>query len=312
MDDGIKPSLSKMGASDRDLALLRKLLDKVIEKETETADAFAKAALSKGALDANEAAFKALVAQSTATMSLPQLQAHVAALKALNEEGVRLAAIHKANLEVAMRLKAESDQAGKESEAQKRKVRNASTVVRSDAEMRKQMSEKFKKDGIGDGHRLNVVFSRFDFDPAEKTPARSVTYFVTPDLILDLGTRMLLWPYTYVVVDLSAPVSSVAHEIVSAAGHVPPDAQKVFKGAEKAIRLKQSPGVIGRQPTKSMFDPDAWEDYDIPQYEEIPGGFFDGPENDIMNTGREDTDPDAIILRDPDKRTLLAAPFVIP
>jgi hypothetical protein len=29
-----------------------------------------------------------------------------------------------------------------------------------------------------------------------------------------------------------------------------------------------------------------------------------------MNAGREDTDPNAIILSDPDKRRLLAAPFV--
>jgi len=310
-DNGIRPSPSKIGASDRDQALLLKLLEKLVAKSDASYEAIVKANRSETALDAHVAADKILMATDTATMSLPQLQAHVAALKVSRVETERLTTIVKANRQESKRLEAEADQARKEVRAQERKVRDLSTVVRSDAAMRKQMSEKFKKDGIGDSHRLNVVFSRFESDPLGKSAARSMTYLSMPDPVLDAATRMFLWPYTYVIVDLEASVSSVAHEIVRAAGHVPPDAQKVFKEMEKRIRgLKQPLGVIGRQPVKSIFEEEAWEYDYIPQYEEIPGGFLDGPKNDIMNAGRDDTLPEDIILSDPDKRRLLAAPFV--
>lgn len=309
--DGIRPSPFKMGASDRDVALLGKLRDKFISKAKAASDAIVKSIASEGALDAHRAAAKILFGQSTATMALPQLQAHVAALNASNAETDRLTAIHKADREVALRLKAESEKAEKELRAQEKKVRDTSTVVRSDAEMREQMSERFKKDGIGDGHRLNVVFSRFELDPTGKSTTRSMTYLSMPDPVFDPATRFFLWPYTYVIVDLAATVSSVAHEIVRAAGHVPPDAQRVFKEMEKRIRgLKQPLGVIGRQPAKSILEEEAWEYDYIPRYEEIPGGFLDGPKNDIMNAGRDDILPNEIILSDPDKRRLLAAPFV--
>lgn len=309
--NGLKPSPFKVGASDRDLALLGKVRDKFLAKARQALDARAKADASEDALDAHLAAAKVLSAQYRPTMSLPELQAHNAAMSASTAETIRLAAILKTNKEKARRLLAESGQAEKELNAQEKKMRTSSAADQSDGEMRKQMSEKFKNDGIGDSQRLNIVFSRFTSDPTGKSAARSKAYLSMRDPVFDAATRFFLWPYTYVIVDLAAPVSSVAHEIVRAAGHVPPDAKKVFKEMEKSIRgLKQSMGVIGRQPAGSMFDEEAWEYDYIPQYEEIPGGFLDGPKNDIMNAGREDTDPDDIILSDPDKTRLLGAPFV--
>ena len=309
-DKGIQPAPFKIGPSVQDLTLLLKLLEKARAKSKKVSEASAKVTASVNALEAHLAVQKILTEKNTAAMSLPQLLAHTDVLKAAIVETDRLTAIWKTNRQETKRLEAEFDQANREVRAQERKVQDLRSAVRSDAEMRKQMSETFKKEGIGDGHRLSIVFSRFEYDPTETMP-RSMTYRSMPDPVFDALTRTILWPYTYVIVDLAAPVSSVAHEIVRAAGHVPPDAQKLFKEMEKRIRgLKQPRGVIGRQPAKSLFEEDAWEYDIIPHYEEIPGGFLDGPKNDIMNAGREDTDPDAIILSDPDKRRLLAAPFV--
>jgi hypothetical protein len=318
---GIQPSLSKKGASDKDMALLHKLSDKLTAKRKEAIEATARAIAALDALDAHRAAVKLLLARSTVGMSGPEKDAHIEALKAASVRFDQLTAANKTSNAEAARVLAEVDLADRAHRAQGRKVRGQSAVVRSDAEMRAQMSENFKKDGIGDGNRLSVVFSRFEYDPVDKSPTRSMTYLSPRNLLFDAATRLFLWPYTYVIVDLAATVSSLAHEIVRAAGHVPPDAQKVFKEMEKRIRgLKQPMGVIGGPP-RSMFgrgthdlhtgEDDDTLDYEyIPRYEEIPGGFLDGPKNDIMNAGREDTDPNAIILSDPDKRRLLAAPFV--
>ena len=138
------------------------------------------------------------------------------------------------------------------------------------------MSEKFKNDGIGDGQRLNIVFSRFASTHG-KSAARSKTYLSMRDPVFDAATRFFLWPYTYVIVDLAAPVSSVAHEIVRARPPRPPDAQKVFKEMEKRARgLKQPMGVIGRQPAGSMFDEEAWEYDYIPQSRKSQAVFLMG------------------------------------
>jgi len=307
-NDGIKPSLSTTGASDKDKALLNKLNLESISKEIDANNAGLKVVEVRDALKAHIAAAKALEAKSTAGMSLPEIQAYTEELKASGAESDRLGALFTARWDEYNRVKAESDKAKKALRSQERKVEAQTNVVRSDVAMRTQMSEKFKKEGIGDGHRLNVVFTRFQLDRTEKSPVRSKTYLSHSDPVLDLGTRMIIWPYTYVIIDVSAQVSSLAYEIVRAAGHVPPDARRVFTGMEKTLRLKQPLGVIGG-PSKSIFDPDAWE-YEVPQFEEVAGGFLDGPENDIMNAGRDDTDPDSINLSEPDKRMLSAAPFV--
>ena len=93
------------------------------------------------------AAAKILFGQSTATMALPAAAGARRSLNASNAETDRLTVIHKADREVALRLKAESEKAEKELRAQEKKVRDTSTVVRSDAGT-EQMSERFKRTAL--------------------------------------------------------------------------------------------------------------------------------------------------------------------
>jgi hypothetical protein len=76
-----------------------------------------------------------------------------------------------------------------------------------------------------------------------------------------------LWPYQYIVINLiKGHRKALAHEVVHLSGRSHPDAKVVYKGIKKLPLLG-----IG-----------------LPDFEEMSGGYFDGPETDIMNYTRPD------------------------
>jgi hypothetical protein len=138
-----------------------------------------------------------------------------------------------------------------------------------DRMFRLQMALRYALDGIGSESRINVIFCKAKIS-AEKYPTVGETRGALDNPIQVMPGQFLLWPYQYIVINLiPGHRKALAHEVVHLSGRSHPDAKVVFKGIKKLPLIG-----IG-----------------LPDFEEIPGGFFDGPENDIMNYKR--TDPEA-------------------
>jgi hypothetical protein len=138
-----------------------------------------------------------------------------------------------------------------------------------DRMFRLQMALRYALDGIGSESRINVIFCKAKIS-TEKFPTVAETRGALDKPIQVLPGQFLLWPYQYIVINLiPGRRKALAHEVVHLSGRSHPDAKVVFKGIKKVPLLG-----IG-----------------VPDFEEVPGGFFDGPENDIMYYKR--TDPEA-------------------
>jgi hypothetical protein len=139
-------------------------------------------------------------------------------------------------------------------------------VISGDRVFRLQMALRYALEGIGSELRINVIFCR--------TKVSSGKYRVTGETrsplykkIEVLPGQFLLWPYSYIIIDLNPNQrKTLAHEIGHLPGRGHPAARVIYAGTKKLPLLS-----IG-----------------FPTFEEKPGGYFDGPENDIMNYTRAD------------------------
>lgn len=182
-----------------------------------------------------------------------------------------------------------------------------------DREFRVQMSTKYGLDGIGSEKRLNVVFCEF-YSLLRMRRPRYVEEGVTPFEVLGFTLfkplRLLLWPYRYVLLDIGGQRRNLAHEIVHAAGHSHPDARMVFQGVEKRISGVHFP--TRWDPNRRAFEGTTYDYVDEDLYEEVPGGYYDGPKNDLMNYELRDPEPQDCVLQQVDRDRLERAFFVIP
>jgi hypothetical protein len=138
--------------------------------------------------------------------------------------------------------------------------------ISGDRMFRVQMALRYALDGIGSESRINVIFCKAKVSPG-KYQVTGETRIELFDRIEVLPGQFLLWPYKYIIIDLSPRHrSTLAHEVVHLWGHNHPAARKVYSGIKKLPLLN-----IG-----------------MPTFEEKPGGFFDGSEKDIMNYTRRD------------------------
>ncbi len=184
-------------------------------------------------------------------------------------------------------------------------------------ELRRQMTSLFLNQKIGDEKRVNVVFCRFlrrklAMRGLENQKVIGETFgqigALIPELSVGSSSRILrqwLWPYPFIIVDIEmADPWTVAHEIVHAAGHDHPAARKLVESLEKRIRgIKVD--VLGRKLPEAEYE-------EVPRYREVPGGYFDGAENDIMNYSAKGSKPADFVLADADKQRLDRAQFVVP
>jgi len=170
-----------------------------------------------------------------------------------------------------------------------------------------QMAQTFLKHGIGSDKRLNVIFCEIQKPPGDKESGRE---FASIGATLSLTDRIWLWPYAFVVVDLGGQRRTVAHELIHGAGPHHPGPAAVAKIAERWFQTppRRTTGSIFDAPLKLSPDPKELQKH----LETIPGGYFDGDYNDIMNYTLEDKEPKDYVLHPSDQGFLEAAPFVGP
>lgn len=180
-------------------------------------------------------------------------------------------------------------------------------------ELRLHMRHKFDADHVGSHKRLNIIFCRVAAQMSmrrSKWRVQARTLPANRPLLRFIPESLLVWPYPYTVIDIDAASSStVAHEIVHAAGHDHPDPRTIIRYEKQILGFKRSsPGVIGGALKQSPLF--GLEERYVPQYEIVPGGVFDGAKNDIMNYEVDESDPKKVILNDEDNKKMQNAFFV--
>ena len=191
-----------------------------------------------------------------------------------------------------------------------------------DDDLRVQMNSKFKRDGVGDVKRLSVVFCRVAALLSMrrgKSRTLGITKPMLQDPVYHIPLHVLLWPFPYLIIDIDMGAqlklgtkfnSTLAHEIVHAAGHDHPDAKDILKVEKRIAGLKfPKPSMLGG---RSILDTELEYEY-LTQYVTVPGGYLDGPKDDIMNYGLDDNLPASKVkLSDAAKQRLTDAFFVKP
>jgi hypothetical protein len=189
-----------------------------------------------------------------------------------------------------------------------------------DTQLRLQMTDKFIFDKIGGRETLNVVFAKFQYRYPIMSPRHpgwvpGITRmfpFYHPVVFAPGGIPRWVWPYTYILLDIgrNPHPRNLAHELVHTVGESHPDPQKVIKNLEKLVNFrppKPEGSLLNRMLTKAM----GILEYQS-LFKEVDGGYFDGPENDIMNYSADFPDPSDYILHDTDKARFFkpAWPFI--
>lgn len=145
--------------------------------------------------------------------------------------------------------------------------------------LRLQMALRYAIDGIGSETRINVIFCK----AKPSSTAVGETRQELLDYIQVLPSQFLLWPYQYIVIDLtSAPRKALAHEVVHLPWRGHPPAKVIFKGFKKLPLLGIS----------------------LPDFEEVDGGELDGPKSDIMNYFYKDPEAKDTTMRAWDQERL--------
>lgn len=195
-----------------------------------------------------------------------------------------------------------------------KEVVNKYEKIREDAKaeipLRIALGLKFQ-DEIVTTDRLPVVFCDFvSHGLAMRKPRRGRTLaqtFLAASYITD--GQYFLWPKPFIMIDVNSPVSStLAHEIVHAPGRAHPDSKKVRKALTEyfGIRPARVEGSFINQIVTIYQNQLRF----AALFREVPGGFFDGPFNSILNYNSARFSPDEVVLTDYDKRVLEWAYFV--
>ena len=186
--------------------------------------------------------------------------------------------------------------------------------------LRVRMMRKFLEEGIGTGTSLNVVFCRSQRFPLTTLRMRrgrllGIHSDPLPKMMFFHPLKMFLWPHSCLVLDIEGNLpSTMAHEIIHAAGHDHPDDRTVKVGVEKQVKnLQFGSGSLGFPSRSPLWENVKYEYETVDVYEEMAGGFFDGADNDIMNYNlKKDAKASQVVLRDKHKELLRNASFVKP
>lgn len=193
-------------------------------------------------------------------------------------------------------------------------VETKTLIARGEYKLRAQMAMKYRNDSIGSDTRLNVVFCKFRraVRGLRMRPGPfGVTFSDLKMLVQSLHDEIYIWGGPFVIVNLGLERTHViAHEVVHAAGHNHPYSIKIYrqKPVRKVARTTIAKGSISGFP---FTDVEIKVEYLTIPHEEVPGGAFDGPANDIMSYALEERDPANTILSEKNQKALERAPFVI-
>jgi len=190
-----------------------------------------------------------------------------------------------------------------------------------DTYLRIQMMDKFVMDKIGGNDRVNVVFAKFKqrAGPLTMRDRKGWTVGITrrssydhPAVFILQGIPRLLWPNIYIVLDIQRfHPSTLAHEIVHTVGESHPDPVKVIKNLEKLLNYRPpKPLTMLNRIFEQVKDTKSPDEEGI--YKVVDGGYFDGPDNDIMNYSGWRMNPSDYILPDDKKKLFFdsKAPYV--
>ena len=180
--------------------------------------------------------------------------------------------------------------------------------------LRAQMALKFREQSIGSDQRVNVVFCKFRRGVTGLRMRPGPHGLTFPELgmpIYSWRDGVFLWKDPFIIVNLALDRTHViAHEVIHATGRDHPRNIKIYraKPVPRAAHTTIAKGSLGGFP---FSDVEIKLEYSTIPYEEISGGTFDGPVNDIMSYGLEERDPATTILSESDKKALGGALFVI-
>ena len=200
-------------------------------------------------------------------------------------------------------------------------ARKDAKLARADAydyALRMRMMRKFLEDGVGTKTSLNVVFCRSQRFPLTTLRMRrgrilGIHSDPLPKLIIFHPLKMSLWPHSYLALDIEGNFgSTLAHEIIHAAGHDHPDDRIVKTGVEKYVKNLQLGGGSFGLPSRGPIWENLKLEYEtVDVYEEMEGGYFDGPDTDIMNYNlKKEAKASDVSLQDRHKELLKNAIFV--
>lgn len=178
--------------------------------------------------------------------------------------------------------------------------------------LREQMAEIYRNHKIGSRKTLNVVFCRAAGRLSmRRSKYRTVgaTHGLESSAIVALETMKPVWPFPFILVDLGADRSTLAHEMVHAAGHGahPPD--RMIRVLEKRISGLTFPRTVGPGAKASLFRDIQYSYEDVERYERVPGGYFAETKNDIMTYTDDDPEPDKVTLSKEDQELMKNAFF---
>jgi len=153
---------------------------------------------------------------------------------------------------------------------------------------------------VVDATRLKIVFCRFRLAPSVMVlrPGPQPYGVTRGSIQANSVDGEFMWDGPFILINLNRQERiTLAHEIVHAAGrdHIP-DVQKV-KDLRSWIRTITSDPVTGKIELPTI-------------YEEVPGGYYDGPKDDIINYNSKGKKPDEVTLYPDDQKRLESAFFV--
>ncbi|HET9250881.1 MAG TPA: hypothetical protein VFP58_02040 [Candidatus Eisenbacteria bacterium] len=187
-----------------------------------------------------------------------------------------------------------------------------------DYALRVRMMSKFLEDGIGTSTALNVVFCRSQRFPLTTLRMRRGRILgghsgPLPLAVMFLPLKVFLWPHSYLVLDVDGNFpSTMAHEIIHAAGHDHPEDKVMKVATDRRVKgLQLGGGSIGLPLRGALWENARIEYEEVDVFEEVEGGFFDGAENDIMSYKlKKDALATKVVLRAEHKELLKNAFFV--
>jgi len=205
------------------------------------------------------------------------------------------------------RLNRERDQIDAEVKAAEARADQIAERATGEPMLRLQMASTYHAHKVGSDDRVNIVFCRFR-QLTMRSPDNTDGIAIGSGRPL-IWLNRIFWPYPFVMVNvIESQRRTVAHEIVHTAGENHPRSIEVFeKISKRIVKLRLPKGsLMGAPFTDLEFE------YDTRRTKTIPGGYFDGSVNDIMNYSLRDPDPGDCVLHDTDLDRMKKAWFVSP
>jgi len=244
-------------------------------------------------------------------LPLAQWQAQLDKAGALFAElqglAAKLAAQRKRYADMDAKLEAIDQQYAKEKEDRDfdvpvRLLIGAKVLASLDLSLLTHVKTGAENDAIVDPYRLKIIFCRFKpsaaamMDTMRPTP-QPFGFTLYP---IDFNTvgGQYLWNGGYIMINvLRQEQITLAHEVVHAAGRHHRDDFEKMKDLQQYIRQIAADPVTGQLVLPSL-------------YERADGGYYDGPDDDIINYKSKGKKPDQVTLYPDDQKRMADAFFV--